>query len=141
MRRTTLLMLSAPALLAAAAVPVSAQTIPLCFGQMPTIVGTEGDDSGHVIPMLEGTAGDDVLVGLGGDDWMTGTAATTASAATRVRVEFNRAEDAAAGNDRIAGNGGRTPSSAHGRRTRSGSMTSSVVVGSRTACSADPATT
>jgi Ca2+-binding RTX toxin-like protein len=36
-----------------------------CRGETATIVGTEGKDS-----PLEGTAGDDVIAGLGGDDWI-----------------------------------------------------------------------
>lgn len=37
-----------------------------CFGLVPTIVGTDGDDA------LRGTNGDDVIVGLGGDDVIDG---------------------------------------------------------------------
>jgi Tol biopolymer transport system component len=39
---------------------------PACFGEAPTIVGTEQAD------MLKGTDGDDVIVGLGGDDTIDG---------------------------------------------------------------------
>ena len=91
MRRTTLLMLiGSTALLAAAAVPVGRRRSRSVSGQVPTIVGTEGDDSGHVIPMLEGTAGDDVIVGWTATTGSTGTAATTASAATRVLFDQPR---------------------------------------------------
>jgi len=39
---------------------------PMCLGQEPTIVGTDGDD------ILTGTSGDDVIVGLGGTDVIDG---------------------------------------------------------------------
>ncbi len=38
----------------------------LCFGKVPTLVGTEGDD------LLVGTDGDDVIMGLGGNDIILG---------------------------------------------------------------------
>lgn len=38
----------------------------LCFGRVPTIIGTEGDD------VLTGTPGNDVIMGNGGDDVITG---------------------------------------------------------------------
>ena len=44
----------------------SAATGPLCFNQVPTIVGTPGDD------VLVGTDGPDVIVSLGGDDIVQG---------------------------------------------------------------------
>jgi len=40
---------------------------PLCFGQPATIIGTEGEDA-----PLNGTPGDDVIVGLGHDDQIFG---------------------------------------------------------------------
>jgi Ca2+-binding RTX toxin-like protein len=52
----------------ASAAPAS--TTETCFGLTPTIVGTDGDD-GENNP-IEGTAGDDVIVGLGGSDFIEG---------------------------------------------------------------------
>jgi Ca2+-binding RTX toxin-like protein len=43
-----------------------------CFGRDATIVGTEGDDDGDPNPTLFGTAGADVIAGLGGRDYMNG---------------------------------------------------------------------
>lgn len=62
----------------------SAQAVATCFGQTPTIVGTEGDDT------LNGTAGDDVIVGLGGNDVIRG-------------LEGNDTICAGAGDDDVAG--------------------------------------
>jgi Ca2+-binding RTX toxin-like protein len=42
-----------------------------CFGRVPTIVGTEGDDA-----LLLGTPGDDVIAGLGGNDNIRGLGGT-----------------------------------------------------------------
>ncbi len=39
---------------------------PTCFGQVATLVGTEGDDT------LVGTSGVDIIVGLGGNDFLKG---------------------------------------------------------------------
>jgi Ca2+-binding RTX toxin-like protein len=49
------------------AVPLAAaQTVPTCFGQPATIVGTSGDDT------LQGTEGPDVIFGGGGSDRIDG---------------------------------------------------------------------
>jgi Ca2+-binding RTX toxin-like protein len=59
--------------------PTAHASIPQCFGEQATIVGTSGPDS------LSGTSGPDVIVGLGGTDTIRG----------------------GDGADRICGNGGR----------------------------------
>jgi Ca2+-binding RTX toxin-like protein len=46
--------------------PAPAQTVPTCFGQPATIVGTSGDDT------LQGTEGPDVIFGGGGSDRIDG---------------------------------------------------------------------
>ncbi len=56
----TLLVVSIAPALPAAVVPA------LCHGEIPGIVGTEGDD------MLMGTEGDDIIQGLGGNDTIYG---------------------------------------------------------------------
>lgn len=45
-----------------------AQEAPTCFGREATIVGTAGDDN----LLGEATEGADVMVGLGGSDWISG---------------------------------------------------------------------
>ena len=45
--------------------PAAAQTTYKCLGETATVVGTEGDDR-----PLFGTAGDDVMVGLAGNDYI-----------------------------------------------------------------------
>jgi len=46
--------------------PAAASTLSTCAGQVPTIVGTFGDDA------LVGTNGDDIIDGLGGNDTIDG---------------------------------------------------------------------
>ena len=53
-------------LLLAAVAPVGARSGPACFGVMPTLLGTEGDN------VIQGTPGDDVIVGMGGNDIVYG---------------------------------------------------------------------
>ncbi len=50
----------------AASEPPEVPTVPMCFGQVATIVGTPGDD------VIDGTHRDDVIVALGGNDVVRG---------------------------------------------------------------------
>jgi RTX calcium-binding nonapeptide repeat (4 copies) len=78
--------------------PEAAQAAPRCFGRMPTIVGTSGNDR------LHGTPGPDVIVGLGGRDELLGRGGID-------RLCTGRGHDAAAGqagNDLLNGARART---------------------------------
>jgi Ca2+-binding RTX toxin-like protein len=117
MRRTMLFMLMGSiVMIGAGTAPVTGQTVSLCFGQTPTIVGTEGNDDGQEHPVIEGTAGTDVIAGLGGNDRIDGNGGDDYICGNAGGDRIDVGWDAAAGNDHLAGNGG--PDCLIGSRTR-----------------------
>jgi Ca2+-binding RTX toxin-like protein len=105
-RSGSFILISAVLLAIGIVVPVRADTVPLCFGRTATIVGTSGDDDGHANPVIEGTAGADVIVGLGGNDVIDGNGGDDHICGNAGRDDLDTHEDAAAGNDHLLGGGG-----------------------------------
>jgi Ca2+-binding RTX toxin-like protein len=100
------MLITSALLIVALVVPAEAQAVPLCFGRTATIVGTTGDDDGHANPVIEGTAGVDVIVGLGGNDTIDGNGGDDYICGNAGADDIDVNEDAASGNDHLSGGGG-----------------------------------